>query len=92
MKVLSFVTAAFFVTLAVPAHAVVEDRVRTNKAIGLRNLPSKTWAVNRGWVLAANIAVVPPMIPTTASAVGAYSNSGDNRATMNTPAVTIVAA
>jgi hypothetical protein len=37
-------------------HAVVEDRVRTQKAMGLRNLPSKTWAVNRGWVLAANIA------------------------------------
>ncbi|HUY47753.1 MAG TPA: IS1380 family transposase [Streptosporangiaceae bacterium] len=37
-------------------HAVVEDRVRTNKAMGMRNLPSKTWAVNRGWVLAANIA------------------------------------
>jgi len=37
-------------------HAVVEDRVRTSKAMGLRNLPSKTWAVNRGWVLAANIA------------------------------------
>ena len=32
------------------------------------------------------------MTPTTASAVGAYSNSGDSRATMNTPAVTIVAA
>src|SRR5216684_3008471 len=43
-------------------------------------------------ILAANIAVVAPMIPTTASAVGAYSNSGDRRATMNTPAVTIVAA
>jgi Transposase DDE domain group 1 len=37
-------------------HAVVEDRVRTNKAMGLRNLPSKTWPVNCGWVLAANIA------------------------------------
>lgn len=37
-------------------HAVVEDRVRTNKAMGLRNLPSKTWLVNCGWVLAANIA------------------------------------
>lgn len=24
--------------------------------MGLRNLPSKTWTVNRGWVLAANIA------------------------------------
>src|ERR1019366_6727748 len=37
-------------------HAVVEDRVRTNKAMGLRNLPSKCWTVNCGWVLAANIA------------------------------------
>ena len=37
-------------------HAVVEDRVRTNKAMGLRNLPSKTWQVNCGWVLAANLA------------------------------------
>jgi hypothetical protein len=37
-------------------HAVVEGGVRTGKAMGLRNLPSKTWAVNCGWVLAANIA------------------------------------
>jgi hypothetical protein len=37
-------------------HAVVEDRVRTQKAMGLRNLPSKTWSVNTGWVLAANLA------------------------------------
>ena len=37
-------------------HAVVEDQVRTNKAMGLRNLPSKTWVVNCGWVLAANLA------------------------------------
>lgn len=37
-------------------HAVVEDRVRTNKSMGLRNLPSKSWRVNTGWVLAANIA------------------------------------
>jgi hypothetical protein len=38
-------------------HATVEtDGVRTAKAMGLRNLPSKTWQVNRGWVLAANIA------------------------------------
>src|SRR6266536_2768948 len=37
-------------------HAVVEDRVRTNKALGLRNLPSKIWIVNCGWVLDANIA------------------------------------
>src|SRR6266496_3907364 len=29
---------------------------RTAKAMGLRNLPSKTWQVNCGWVLAANIA------------------------------------
>src|SRR6266571_335014 len=37
-------------------HAVVEDQLRTNKAMGLRNLPSKTWQVNCGWVLAANLA------------------------------------
>jgi len=37
-------------------HAIAEDQVRTNKAMGLRNLPSKTWQVNCGWVLAANIA------------------------------------
>jgi hypothetical protein len=36
--------------------AGVEDRVRTNKAMGLRNLPSKDWTVDQGWVLAANIA------------------------------------
>jgi hypothetical protein len=38
------------------AHAGAEDRVRTNKAMGLRNLPSKTWQTNSGWVLAANLA------------------------------------
>jgi hypothetical protein len=38
-------------------HAVVETAgVRTAKAMGLRNLPSKTWQVNAGWVIAANIA------------------------------------
>jgi Transposase DDE domain group 1 len=37
-------------------HAIVEDGVRAGKAMGLRNLPSKTWVVNCGWVLAANIA------------------------------------
>ncbi len=37
-------------------HAVVEDGVRADKSMGLRNLPSKTWVVNCGWVLAANIA------------------------------------
>jgi hypothetical protein len=41
---------------------------------------------------AANIAVVPPITPTTASAVVEYSNIGDRRQTMKTPAVTIVAA
>ena len=30
--------------------------VRTGKAMGLRNLPSKTWQVNAGWVTAATIA------------------------------------
>ena len=38
-------------------HACVETAgVRTAKAMGLRNLPSKTWQVNCGWVIAANIA------------------------------------
>jgi len=38
-------------------HAVVETGgVRTAKALGLRNLPSKSWQVNCGWVIAANIA------------------------------------
>jgi len=38
-------------------HATVETGgVRTAKAMGLRNLPSKTWQVNVGWVIAANIA------------------------------------
>ena len=38
-------------------HAVVETGgVRTAKAMGMRNLPSKAWQVNTGWVLAANIA------------------------------------
>ncbi|WP_336217033.1 transposase [Nonomuraea sp. LPB2021202275-12-8] len=30
--------------------------MRTNKAMGLRNRPSKTWNVNVGWVLTANLA------------------------------------
>jgi hypothetical protein len=37
-------------------HAVVEDRVRTNKAMGLHNLPAKSWTTNRSWMLAANVA------------------------------------
>ena len=38
-------------------HAAVETAgVRAAKAMGLRNLPSKTWQVNCGWVIAANIA------------------------------------
>ena len=38
-------------------HACVETSgVRTAKAMGLRGLPSKSWQVNCGWVIAANIA------------------------------------
>lgn len=37
-------------------HAEVEDRVRTNKAMGLANLPSQEWQVNIGWMLACNLA------------------------------------
>ena len=37
-------------------HAVVETGgVRTAKAMGLRNLPSKSWQVSTGLVIAANI-------------------------------------
>jgi hypothetical protein len=38
------------------SHATVEDRVRSDKAMGLRNLPSKDWTVNRAWMLTANLA------------------------------------
>ena len=45
-------------------HAVVEtDGVRTAKAMGLRGLPSKTWQVNCGWVIAANIAADLTAVP-----------------------------
>ena len=38
-------------------HATVETGgVRTAKSMGLRNLPSRSWQVNSGWTLAANIA------------------------------------
>jgi hypothetical protein len=47
---------AQFIDVLHRSHASVEDRVRTNKGMGLRNLPSKTWVVNCGWVLAANLA------------------------------------
>lgn len=33
-----------------------EQAVRTGKAMGLTKLPSKTWNVNQGWIIAANIA------------------------------------
>jgi Transposase DDE domain group 1 len=47
---------AQFIDVLHREHAVVEDRVRTAKAMGLRNLPSKTWTVNCGWMLAASLA------------------------------------
>ncbi|MGW0885856.1 IS1380 family transposase [Streptomyces sp. NPDC002671] len=37
-------------------HAEVEDRIRTNKAMGLHNLPSQSWQINTAWMLAANLA------------------------------------
>lgn len=37
-------------------HAEVEDRIRTGKAMGLRNLPSQAWQSTTGWMLAANLA------------------------------------
>jgi hypothetical protein len=46
-----------YIDVAHREHACVETAgVRTAKAMGLRALPSKTWQVNTGWVIAANIA------------------------------------
>ncbi len=46
-----------FIDVAHREHAVVETGgVRTAKAMGMRNLPSKSWQVNCGWVTAAAIA------------------------------------
>jgi Transposase DDE domain group 1 len=46
-----------YIDVAHREHACVETAgVRTAKAMGLRNLPSKIWQVNAGWVIAANIA------------------------------------
>ena len=47
---------AQFIDVLHRQHAIVEDDVRAAKSMGLRNLPSKTWVVNCGWVLAANLA------------------------------------
>jgi Transposase DDE domain group 1 len=47
---------AQFIDVLHRQHAVVEDGVRAAKSMGLRNLPSKSWLVNCGWVLAANLA------------------------------------
>jgi len=48
--------------------------------MGLRNLPSKTWAVNCGWVLAANIA-------TDLSACSACTTKKTSRTTSRTRCV-----
>jgi len=47
---------AQFIDVLHRQHAVVEDGVRAAKSMGLRNLPSETWQVNCGWVLAASLA------------------------------------
>src|SRR5690242_19020148 len=55
-------------------HAAVETGgVRTAKAMGLRNLPSKTWQVNAGRVLAATIAA--DLTAWTASSACTTANS-----------------
>jgi hypothetical protein len=46
----------FFLDTLHRQHAVVEDRVRTEKATGLRNLPFHGYERNKAWLLAANIA------------------------------------
>jgi hypothetical protein len=46
-----------YIDVAHREHAVAETGgVRTAKAMGLRNLPSKSWQASTGWVIAANIA------------------------------------
>ena len=47
---------AFFLDVLQRQHAVVEDRVRTEKATGMRNLPFTSYARDQAWLLAANIA------------------------------------
>jgi hypothetical protein len=46
----------FFLDAVHRQHASVEDRVRTEKATGIRNLPFKSYARNQAWLLAANMA------------------------------------
>jgi hypothetical protein len=55
---------AQFIDAPPPKH-VVEDGVRTGKGPPLRNLPSKSWRVNCGWTVAANIAALPALPPMT---------------------------
>ena len=38
------------------SHVHVEDRMKDHKMVGMRNLPSKDWDVNTGWIHAAAIA------------------------------------
>ncbi len=37
-------------------HPEVEDRIRTGKAMGLANLPSRSWQIDAAWMLAADLA------------------------------------
>jgi hypothetical protein len=46
----------FFLDVLHRQHASVEDRVRTEKATGIRNLPFTGYERNQAWLLAANIA------------------------------------
>ena len=43
-------------TWSAASTCVETSSIRTAKAMGLRGLPSKSWQVNCGWVIAANIA------------------------------------
>ena len=47
---------AYFLDTLHRQHAVVEDRVRTEKATGIRNLPFHGFERNTAWLLAANLA------------------------------------
>ena len=49
-------TTSYLLDILHPQHAVVEDRVRTEKATGIRNLPCKGFERNAAWLSTANIA------------------------------------
>jgi hypothetical protein len=50
----------------------VEDRVRADKSMGLRNPALQDWTVNCGWILAANIANIANDLDAWTPMLGLY--------------------